>query len=846
MPADCIRMVRPSVPVVDFQARRSAGRYGPMAQSHVVPWHWLSVLAAVPAMLTAQCDPLPVPTLPFAGGFSFCGAVWDPDGPGPAGPALAIADHDSQPQPGGAIRMVDLATGAWSSLPGEFDVPPFRMVVMPNGDLVVAGRFTTIDGAPIANLARWNGFAWQGIAAGSSQLDPQCLLALPNGDLVVGGSFQSIGGVVAANIARWDGNAWHALGAGVDREPLALLTTSNGDLLAGGWFTAAGGISTGGLARWDGTNWHVVDPSAAGVSALVHDNSGVLHVASQSQVLRIHAGITTTVASFDGPVRAIAFDGNGELLVGGDFQSLIAPQGVNARNLARRSGTSWSAMPGPAPDPIRGFVRLPSGQLAVLGFFMDGTGRSNGLLGWDGAAWNVFGRGLDGPVSDILVAANGDAIVGGGFRFAGGVDVGGLARWNGQAFTPLGGGTNGLVAALARAPNGDVLVGGSFTAIGGVAANCIARWNGASWTALPGLGAGPFVYIESIVVLPNGEIVVGGSFTVGSSTASRSVARWNGSTWSPVGNLDLYVRDLTITGNGDLIVVGFSAAAGSQVQRWNGSTWTLLNSSSFNSLNTVLALPNGDVLVGGQFAAFGGVAAQGLVRWNGSAWSDVGLPPGSSVTTLSIMPDGGLLAGGWFGSSANSPRLQRWNGTTWSPYGPALQSRVQTIAWQADGSLWLGSVPVGFAALDGPLLELAPACPATGIAFGAGCVGSGGANVLAIENLPWLGGTFAARSTGMPANGLVLAAYGFQSLQVPLGLLSSLALPGCNGLVLPDWSEVVVPTAGSARSLLSVPTSPALVGGVFFHQHVPLELGPSGNLTAITSSNALRLQIGAL
>lgn len=380
---------------------------------------------------------------------------------------------------------------------------------MPNGDLVVAGRFTTIGGASIADLARWNGSAWQGIAAGSSQLDPQCLLALPNGDLVVGGSpvdrrrcrgeHRAVGWQCVARAGRRRRSGTARIADDKQRRPARRRLVHDRRR-----------HRTGGLARRDGTNWHVDDPSVVGVSALVHDNFSVLHVAAQSQVLRIVAGITTTVASFDGPVRAIAFDGNGELLVGGDFQSLIAPQGVIARNLARRSGASWSAMPGPAPDPIHGFVRLPSGQLAVLGLFMDGTGRSNGLLGWDGAAWNVFGRGLDGPVSDILVEANGDAIVGGWFRFAAGVDVGGLARWDGQALAPLGGGTNGLVAALARAPNGDVLVGGSFTAIGGVAANCIARWDGASWTALPGLGASPSAYIESIVVLPSGELVVGG------------------------------------------------------------------------------------------------------------------------------------------------------------------------------------------------------------------------------------------------------------------------------------------------------------------------------------------------
>ena len=69
-----------------------------------------------------------------------------------------------------------------------------------------------------------------------------CALAvLPNGDLVAGGGFTTAGGVSANGIARWNGTSWSALGSGMDASVYALATLPNGNLVAGGEFSVVNG-----------------------------------------------------------------------------------------------------------------------------------------------------------------------------------------------------------------------------------------------------------------------------------------------------------------------------------------------------------------------------------------------------------------------------------------------------------------------------------------------------------------------------------------------------------------------------------------------------------------------------
>ena len=65
-----------------------------------------------------------------------------------------------------------------------------------------------------------------------------------NGALYLGGDFPAIGGSQLANIARWNGSAWEALSAtgnGINGTVRALVSDQQGNLYAGGNFYSAGG-----------------------------------------------------------------------------------------------------------------------------------------------------------------------------------------------------------------------------------------------------------------------------------------------------------------------------------------------------------------------------------------------------------------------------------------------------------------------------------------------------------------------------------------------------------------------------------------------------------------------------
>src|SRR5690606_40486997 len=107
---------------------------------------------------------------------------------------------------------------------------------------------------------------------------------------------------------------------------------------------------------------------------------------------------------------------------------------------------------------------------------------------------DLAGTGTDRFV-ETLAVFDGDLIVGGPFRTAGGREVNSVARWDGEDWFPLSGpdgvgvdtGAPSVVAL--EVFDGALVAGGWFDTAGGVVVNHVARWDGTTWSPLAATGA---------------------------------------------------------------------------------------------------------------------------------------------------------------------------------------------------------------------------------------------------------------------------------------------------------------------------------------------------------------------
>jgi len=462
---------------------------------------------------------------------------------------------------------------------------------------------------------------------------------------------------------------------------------------------------------------------------------------------------------------------------------------------------------------------------------------------WNGSTWLRLGVGftvLPGArVLAIAAAPNGDVIVAGSFATGGAPGANSIARWNGSSWLPLGSGFpydagNPPLNAVAVMANGDVIAGGTFSAAGGVPANNIARWNGVAWSSL---GAGFPNRVQALLALPNGDLIAAGDFGY--------IARWNGVAWSNIGNGLSSVTSLALAPNGDVIAGGYFSGG---VRRYDGTTWSPMGTGVGTGVHAVAVMPNGDVVVGGTF----GTPASCIARWNGSAWLPLGTGTNYQVMGLAVLPNGDLFAVGMFTSAGGvlANGVARWNGSAWSSFGTGfnLMPNGACVRMLDEGQLLVGGFFTSVNGLVSPYVaRLDTTCPASANASGNGCPSSGGSNSLVADTLPWIGSTFVATGTGLPATAFVVAVTGFTSIApgaMPLSLVFPQAGAGCDVLAFPDILGLLITTTGTVQSSFPLPNAPSLVGATFHHQLVPIEVDPSGAFVSVTATNALQLTPG--
>jgi trimeric autotransporter adhesin len=117
----------------------------------------------------------------------------------------------------------------------------------------LAGRWSTNYYNTV--LFRWDGNQWSQIGSFSKQDGFVSSMVVMGRNLYVGGKFDSIAGVPVNNIAQWDGSKWRSLGSGLQdgangSSLVWSMVGAGGKLYVGGSFGTAGGKESGNFAVW--------------------------------------------------------------------------------------------------------------------------------------------------------------------------------------------------------------------------------------------------------------------------------------------------------------------------------------------------------------------------------------------------------------------------------------------------------------------------------------------------------------------------------------------------------------------------------------------------------------------
>jgi glucose/arabinose dehydrogenase len=410
--------------------------------------------------------------------------------------------------PGPVTVAVD-GVGDWSALGNGGTNGIVNAIVRTDNDqFFIGGSFSQAGGTNIVNLASYspNG-GWQGLGAPPNGVI-SALAIDQGGNVYAGGEFSQIGGINANNIAVWNGSSWAALGTGTNGPVAKIGIDETGKVYVGGAFETAGDITVNNIALWENNSWKTLtDTSTNGIGT-------------------------------NNEIRAIGFDSDNKLYVGGNFDSA-----------------------GNKPAP----------RIAV----------------WDGSSWSTLGSGTSGFVQALYIDSN-FIYAGGNFAIAGDKTVNRIARWNRSSnnWNALDYGVSGNVNSLEYS-NNFLYVGGTFETASNQEdrnekVNFVARWNDTEgWQALgPNKDVGVTNSVNALCFDSTGnKLFTGGNFTKAGNTDTNNIAIWEQCTSSSIiqqyrinGEWDSGSTEITVNIGDELVVSMLPDNIAFTVKHPDGST----------------------------------------------------------------------------------------------------------------------------------------------------------------------------------------------------------------------------------------------------------------------------------
>jgi uncharacterized delta-60 repeat protein len=334
------------------------------------------------------------------------------------------------------------------------------IAIQSDGKIMVGGGFTSFNGTTINGIARLNadGSLDASFNPGTGFVGTVYSTAIQSdGKIIVGGTFTSFNGTTRNRIARLNSDG--SLDTSFDpytvfsSSVITLAIQSDGKIIAGGEF-------------FNGSNRNFIARLNADGSPDDSFNIG---------------------SGFDYIVYSSAIQSDGKIIVGGIFSSF---NGTASNKIARLNidgsldasfniGTGFNTWIG-----LKGIAIQGNGKIILGGNFTSFNGTAINYiarLNADGtldASFNI-GTGFNGTVNSTAIQPDGKILVGGGFTSFNSVGINRFARLNADgsldASFNIGTGFDGSVRSTAIQSDGKIIAGGEFAFFDGIGRNRIAR-----------------------------------------------------------------------------------------------------------------------------------------------------------------------------------------------------------------------------------------------------------------------------------------------------------------------------------------------------------------------------------
>ncbi|PXY44922.1 T9SS type A sorting domain-containing protein [Flavobacterium hydrophilum] len=436
-------------------------------------------------------------------------------------------------------------------------------------------------------------------------------------------------------------------------------------------------------------------------------------------------------------ITTIKLQSDEKILVGGEFNSY---QGSSQSHLVRINSNGSNDKTFKIEDKfdfsdVKTIAVQNDGQIIAGGGFIKFEGNpQKGLirLNVDGTKdlSLKLGYGLDEEVECILRQSDGKIVVGGDFTSYEESSQKKLIRFNtdgtkdknfdiGKGFTTSAtSGSNCRVLTVTEQSDGKLLIGGTFGTYQGKEYPALIRLNAngtpdTTFNTGSGLYAGDrfpnYLTVYNIKVQPDGKVIVGGYFSRYQSTLCSNLIRLNSNgsidkTFKVGTGFDARVSDIVLLPDGKILVAGdFTKYQGKDAKylvrlNTDGSvddSFQLTTEFVMSAVQTLTVQEDGKIVVA--FSSPGGSSGS-LFRINedGSRDSSFGnvIKLGNRINSIVIQKDKKIIVGGYF-----LYNLARYNsdGTKDQSFyvGPSFQTtapNVRSVVLEPDGKIYVGGL----------------------------------------------------------------------------------------------------------------------------------------------------------